>query len=195
MTPFYLEVQEMRIMNPMNTVTKNTKNRQRFQRSTTRFAFGSLALITIIHGAVLEAAEVTTEFTIHQDVPSLVHVDLGQDGHSHGDLLAFDAPIQATNGEKGKVSGFVLTVDIPEMEHEIFQDRIASIVFDLGNANTLVISGNAVYPHQGELEMVKNNPQIRAVVGGTGKYIGARGQVSTTRDADGGYTHHVELLD
>ncbi|MDG2223733.1 MAG: hypothetical protein P8L85_20310 [Rubripirellula sp.] len=153
------------------------------------------AVIVLAHSGVLQAAEVTVKFTIHQDEPSLVHVDLGQDGHSHGDLLAFDAPVQATNGDKGKLSGFVLTVDIPEKDHEVFQDRIVSMVFDLGDANTLVISGKSVYPHRGELEMAKNNPQIRAIIGGTGKYIGARGQISTTRDDDGGYTHLVELVD
>lgn len=155
----------------------------------------TLAFIVFAYTGVLHAAEVKTKFTIHQDEPSLVHVDLGQEGHSHGDLLAFDAPVQATNGDKGKLSGFILTVDIPEKDHEIFQDRIVSMVFDLGDANTLVISGKSVYPHRGELEMVKNNPQIRAVIGGTGKYIGARGQISTTRDEDGGYTHVVELID
>lgn len=153
-----------------------------------------LAVIIATPFSVLQA-QVTTTFTIHQDLPSLVHVDLGQDGHSHGDLLAFDAPIQGTNGEQGTISGFVLTVDIPEGEHEVFQDRIVSLVFDLGNANTLVISGKSVYPNQGEVEMARNNPQIRAIVGGTGKYIGARGQVSTTRDDDGGYTHLIELVD
>ena len=109
--------------------------------------------------------------------------------------MAFDAAVQATNGEKGKLSGFVLTVDIPEKEHEVFQDRIDSMVFDFGNANTLVISGKAAYPHRGELEIAKNNPQIRAIVGGTGKYIGARGQITTIRDDDEGYTHVIELVD
>lgn len=155
----------------------------------------TLVFIAFTYSGVLRAAEVTTKFTIHQDEPSLVHVDLGKKGQSHGDLLAFDAPIQTTKGDKGKLSGFVLTVAIPEKDHEVFQDRIVSMVFDLGDANTLVISGKSVYPHRGELEMVKNNPQIRAIIGGTGKYIGARGQISTTRDEDGGYTHLFELVD
>ena len=143
----------------------------------------------------LDAAEVVTKLTIHQDLPTLVHVDLGKEGASQGDMLAFDAAVETANGVKGKLSGFVLTVDIPEKDHEVFQDRIVSMVFDLGGANTLVIAGKSVYPHRGELEMKKNNPQMRAVIGGTGKYIGARGQVSTTRDKDGGYTHRFELVD
>jgi hypothetical protein len=155
----------------------------------------TFVFIAFSNSGVLQAAEVTTKFTIHQDEPSLARVDIGQKGQSHGDLMAFDATVQATNGEKGKLSGFVLTVDIPEKEHEVFQDRIVSMVFDFGNANTLVISGKSVFPHRGELEIAKNIPQIRAIVGGTGKYIGARGQISTRHDDDEGYTHVIELVD
>ena len=160
-----------------------------YDRQSTSNPYGAFS-----NSGVLQAAEVTTKFTIRQDKPSLAHVDIGRKGQSHGDLMAFDAAVQATNGEKGKLSGFVLTVDIPEKEHEVFQDRIDSMVFDFGNANTLVISGKAAYPHRGELEIAKNIPQIRAIVGGTGKYIGARGQITTVRD-DEGYTHVIELVD
>ena len=154
-----------------------------------------IIFIALASSSALQAADVTTKFTIHQDEPSLAHVDIGQKGQSHGDLLVFDAPVQTTSGEKGKLSGFVITVDTPEKEHEVFQDRIVSMVFDFGNANTLVISGKSVYPYHGELEIAKNDAQIRAIVGGTGKYIGARGQISTTRDDDDGYTHVIELVD
>jgi hypothetical protein len=43
--------------------------------------------------------------------------------------------------------------------------------------------------------MDTGNGQIRAVIGGTGKYIGARGQVTTTRNDDQTYEHRFELLD
>ncbi len=155
----------------------------------------TLLAIAFWQPAFVSAAEVVTKITIHQELPSLVHVDLGKDGASHGDMLAFDAVVKTAEGVKGKLSGFVLTVDVPEKDHEVFQDRMVSMAFDLGGANTLVIGGKSVYPHQGELEMEKENPQIRAVIGGTGKYIGARGQVSTTREKDGGYTHRIELVE
>ena len=35
---------------------------------------------------------------------------------------------------------------------------------------------------------------VRPVLGGTGKYMGARGQVTTTRSADGSYTQVFTLL-
>jgi len=42
--------------------------------------------------------------------------------------------------------------------------------------------------------MVKSAPQVRAITGGTGAYMGARGQVTTTHNADDSYTYVVELL-
>ena len=155
----------------------------------------SIALMAVFQASGLHAAQVKTRLTIHQEKPSLVHVDLGKKGQTHGDMLAFDARFQTKKGLKGKLSGIIFTVDIPEKEHEIFQDRIVSMVFDFGEANTIVVSGKSVYLHRGELEMVPNNPQIRAIIGGTGTYIGARGQISTTREKDGTYTHRIELLD
>lgn len=155
----------------------------------------SIALMAVFQASGLHAAQIKTKLTIHQEKPSLVHVDLGKKGHTHGDMLAFDAKIHGKKGLKGKLSGIIFTVDIPEKDHEIFQDRIVSMVFDLGEANTIVVSGKSVYPHRGELEMVPDNPQIRAIIGGTGTYIGARGQISTTRKKDGTYMHRIELLD
>ena len=42
--------------------------------------------------------------------------------------------------------------------------------------------------------MAANTEQVRAVIGGTGTYIGARGQVTTVRNDDGSYEHSFELL-
>ena len=42
---------------------------------------------------------------------------------------------------------------------------------------------------------LKQKPQLRAVVGGTGIYMGARGQLTTVRNEDGTYEHLIELMD
>jgi hypothetical protein len=138
---------------------------------------------------------VTQTLKFHQELPDLTHIDLDKEGASHGDLLAFDAVVTSDNGMKGKVSGFIMTVDIPQKDREIFQDRIVQIVFDLGETNTIVVGGRSVYPHLDKSEMKKNEPQYRAVVGGTGTFMGARGQVITTRNDDGTYEHLIELMD
>ena len=43
-------------------------------------------------------------------------------------------------------------------------------------------------------EFDADQPVVRPVLGGTGKYIGARGQVTSTRNADSSYTQVFTLL-
>ena len=43
-------------------------------------------------------------------------------------------------------------------------------------------------------EFDAGQPAVRAILGGTGKYMGVRGQVTSTRSADGSYTEVFTLL-
>ena len=47
-------------------------------------------------------------------------------------------------------------------------------------------------PTAGEFEA--GQPVVRAILGGTGKYMAARGQLTSTRNADGSYTQVFTLL-
>jgi hypothetical protein len=47
-------------------------------------------------------------------------------------------------------------------------------------------------PTAGEFDA--GRPVVRAILGGTGKYMGARGQLASTRNADGSYTQVFTLL-
>jgi len=47
-------------------------------------------------------------------------------------------------------------------------------------------------PTAGEFD--PGQPVVRAILGGTGKYMGARGQLASTRNADGSYTQVFTLL-
>jgi hypothetical protein len=139
------------------------------------------------------AAERRT-FKVRQDVPVLVTVDVGSPGASHADMLAFEATITSDDGTAGVLRGILTTVDIPDDSGDVFEDRVGQLVFDLGDGNMLVVSGASVYPPQ-SVEMAPNKEQVRAVIGGTGDFIGARGQVTTIRADQGHYDHTFELLD
>jgi hypothetical protein len=132
---------------------------------------------------------------IEQAAPSLVAIDIGRAGGTHGDVIAFDAPIKSANGLSGKLSGIITTVDIME-SGDVFQDRVAELVFDFPEVGTLVVGGKSVYPFDGSgsEEMTVNNPQTRAVLGGTGEFLGALGQVETTRNEDLTYRHSFDLV-
>ena len=135
--------------------------------------------------------------TFRQALPNLVHVDVGLEGGSHGDILAFDADVTSTEGLSGKLSGMITTVYIPGPDDLGFKDRIVHMVFDLGSANSLVVAGKSLYPFDGSATSVfeKNVPQVRAIIGGTNEYFAARGQLVTTRNEDGTYTHELQFAD
>ncbi|WP_371346633.1 hypothetical protein [Ancylobacter sp. IITR112] len=155
-----------------------------------------LSLLAGLAGALLlsSAAQAAETFSIIQDKPELVHVDLGKEGPSHGDMLAFEASFTTAEGKKGTMNGLITTVDVPDGGGDKFFDRLADIVLDFGNTDTLVIAGRSVYA-VGAGEMVVDAPQVRAIVGGTGRFIGKRGQMTTTRRDAGHYEHKIELVD
>lgn len=140
------------------------------------------------------AAQAGETFSIVQDKPELVHIDLGKEGASHGDMLAFEAGFTAPDGKKGTMSGLITTVDVPDGSGDKFFDRLADIVLDFGGTDTLVIAGRSTYA-VGAGEMVVDAPQVRAIVGGTGRFIGKHGQMTTTRRDAGHYEHKIELVD
>lgn len=138
------------------------------------------------------AAERTT-FKVRQEAPVLVTVDVGSEGSSHGDILAFEATITREDGTAGILRGMLTTVDIPAGD-DLIEDRVGQLVFDLGDGGMLIVAGSSVYS-SGSVEMAAGNAQVRAVIGGTGDFIGARGQVTTVRAEDGHYDHMFELVD
>jgi len=118
-------------------------------------------------------------FTVIQAQPMIKHIDLGAAGRSHGDMLAFEAPFTTENGAKGVMSGIITVALSGDVGGEHF-DRVGNIVLDFGGVDSLVLAGKSLYG-TGEGEMTKYTPQVCAVTGGTGRYIGARGQITTTR--------------
>jgi hypothetical protein len=151
----------------------------------------SIILASFVLTGPTHAAE---KFTVTQSAPMIEHIDLGAQGASHGELLAFEAPFTTADGKEGVMSGIIITVALPDGPGGVFFDRIGNIVMDFGGIDSLVIAGKSLYG-TGEGEMNPNMPQVRAVTGGTGRYIGSRGQVTTTRQATGDYLHTIELVD
>jgi hypothetical protein len=138
------------------------------------------------------AIAMTRKLIVVQDAPALTDVAIGSKGKSHGDMLAFEGAIRSEAGHSGTVRGILFTVALPG-EGRPHEGRIGQLYFDLGNGDSLVVSGGTVYLGQ-NTEMTVNAPQVRAVIGGTGEFIGARGQVTTTRTTDGSYEHSFELV-
>jgi hypothetical protein len=155
-----------------------------------------VALAVAVLSAVLflspQALADTRKLVVIQDAPALTDVDIGPKGKSHGDMLAFEAALRSEAGHTGTLRGILFTVALPG-ERRPHEGRIGQLYIDLGNGDSLVVSGGTIYSGQ-NTEMTVNAPQVRAVIGGTGEFIGARGQVTTTRKTDGSYEHSFELV-
>ena len=131
---------------------------------------------------------------IVQDVPTIEHVDLGTAADSSGDVTSFVAEITHEDGTQGTMHGLLQAVTTKQVNGNVVVKKHAQIVMDLGDGDTLIINGSASYPI-GDPEMAANMSQLRAITGGTGRYVGARGQMKTTRKENGKYEHEVLILD
>lgn len=76
---------------------------------------------------------------------------------------------------------------------DALEERFGTLVFRFNDIDTIVVSGSSVYP-PAEAEMSADAPQFRAVLGGTGAYVAATGEVETVRNADGTYSHRFTLF-
>jgi len=151
-----------------------------------------LAAALLVGTAGLAGAEEGESFTVHQAAPALRPLDHGPLGRSHGDVLTFSAPVRTDDGRIGVLHGLLVTVEV-RGDGQADESRVGQIILDFGNGDSIAIAGASVYGAD-EVEMEVGRPQVRAVIGGTGVHIGARGEVTTTRNADGSYTHAVTLL-
>jgi hypothetical protein len=135
-------------------------------------------------------------FTMQQDKPKLTIVDIGEKGASHGDIIAFEATLTVDNGTKGEIRGTVTIVDVPTGANDPHYDAVENILLDFGGEDTLVAIGKSRWA--GSAAVVTTTApvaSVRAIVGGTGRYIGARGQITSIGRDNGRYEHVVILVD
>ncbi len=117
------------------------------------------------------------------------HLDLGTRGTSAGDLTVFSWPVVDRRGRRqGRVHGIQTTID---------RDRRAVTVdgrltFSLKRGD-LVVGGLSDYPTHGPGLRVGRSYE-RPILGGTGRYAGMRGTVTSVRRKNGSYEQRFRLL-
>jgi hypothetical protein len=94
----------------------------------------------------------------------------------------------------GEVFGSKTLVKLATDANPKFEQRATLLSFTFNDRQDQIIAlGIADYaPTAGEFNAEKS--RARAILGGTGKYMGARGQLTSTRNADGTYTQVFTLL-
>lgn len=160
-------------------------------------AMVALIVSTMMAGCGLRCANPSTEtFTVYEDAPKINQVDLGPPGKSPGDIYHFFAPLHSTAGGPvtGEVSGTKTVVKLATDARPNLERRATLLFFTFGAQQDQIIAlGVHEYPTNAP-EFEAGKSVVRAILGGTGKYMGARGEVASTRNADGSYKQVFTLL-
>lgn len=123
------------------------------------------------------------------------YIDLGAAGPSVGDLRTYYLPLTMPKSTKtiGYLTGTLTTVavDRPSPGMEL---RTSDLVFVIGGpSNQLVVGGVAAYA-QAASTVSTLSVVTRPIVGGSGRYAGARGWCVSTHFADNTWTHVFHVM-
>ena len=163
---------------------------------------GMMALVTLSASLLIAAcgARCTNAspetFTVYSDAPKMSLLDLGQPGNSPGDVYHFSAQIRSSPGGQatGELFGSKTLIKLASDATTNLENRATLLFFTFNNRqDQIVVYGITDYPSAAG-EFAEGQPVIRPILGGTGKYIGARGQLTSTRNADGSYKQVFTLL-
>ena len=155
-------------------------------------ATGTVALSITIAGC--GGSSVPADFSLVQRPPHLAAVDQGAAGVSTADLDVFDAALTKDGAPFGTLYG-EQTVEAEAgsiAAHNAVETRMTDLIFDLPDGQ-IVVHGASAYP-RGNWHMHAGTPVVRAIVGGTKAYVGAGGELTTTRNANGSYTQAFHFV-
>lgn len=150
----------------------------------------ALALLPALSGFALAGETMTLT---HGKAPDPTYIDFGTPGASIGDQRIWQFNAKSDGGDTVLMDWVMLTTgtvaDSPGVER-----RMTSAVFSFssGPSDRILIEGIGVYPTAGATVKIDATLE-RAVIGGTGKYAGARGTLVTTHLEDGSWQHVVHL--
>jgi len=154
-------------------------------------------LTTALLGAALllpaaAHAEDDVTLVLHQEPFEVAFHDLdGDGGASAGDLYTWVAPVTTADGRTGTIVGDHQVVVLPT-EGPFREVRIGTSVIDLGDGDAIALGGIVpVTTPLGEIE-----PGItlaNAIIGGTGLFGGAKGEIDSVRAEDGSWTHTLSF--
>ena len=137
-------------------------------------AGGGASTVTVTHGAVTPTGVVP-----------------GADGGAVGTVRTFHAEVAVDGGGTGTFDATMTTTGIDEAAG--IETRITTIVFVAGDgSDQLILEGSAAYPAAGSTIKVADTV-VRPVIGGSGRWAGARGWAESVHEADGSWTHTFHL--
>ncbi len=138
----------------------------------------------------------TETFTVYEDAPKMSLLDLGAPGNSLGDVYHFSAALHSKPGgpATGELIGSKTLVKVATEANPSLERRATLMFFTFADRKDQIIAFGVADYSPSAPEFEAGQPAVRGILGGTGKYMGARGEVTSTRNADGSYTQVFTLL-
>lgn len=162
-----------------------------------RFALLGVALVAVLLPSAAQTSSTQVITVAHGPVTALnsQYIDIGTPGPSVGDLRTYYIPLTQPKSTKqiGYLTGSLTTVavDRPTVGSEL---RTANLVFVIGHAADQIVVGGVAAYDQAAPTVATKSAVTRPVIGGSGKYAGARGWVVSTHFEDNTWTHVFHLM-
>ena len=159
------------------------------------FATTSLVALSVM-AAGCQSSPTTIDFTLVQPSPHVDVTDLGAKGDSPGDTTEIYAPLTRDGKPAGHLAGVLIIEDMPNEVVAVAdrEERLTLLNFSLPEGD-IMVGGQAMYPAGAGFYQQADGPVVRPVIGGTKAYIGARGELTTTRQPDQSFTQQFHLID
>ena len=176
-------------MSASNSTRMDQLERIRSHRRVVIAGCGIVAIATSAVAAADGRAAVTPEtFTVSVGAVAVTTIDLGAPGKTPGDLYVFKAPV--FDGSGGEIGRLVATQTSTRLEHGVETVQVSG-TFEL-SGGTIVLGGLSLHPLD-STDLVSGKSFVRPVIGGTGRYAGVGGTVTTVRGSDGTYHQRFSL--
>lgn len=149
-----------------------------------------LTTLLFVSGTAIAQTQLTVT---HGAVPKPTYIDLGAPGDSVGDqrIWQFDAK---TLDSQPVITDWIMTTTGSSNSVAGMESRVTKGVFSFGEMakDTILLEGIGLYPTVGST--LKSDTVLqRAVIGGTGRYAGATGTVTSTHLPDNTWQHSFDL--
>jgi hypothetical protein len=145
-------------------------------------------------------SNITMQLTVFEDPSAertITYIDIPPAGKSLGDAFYFNGTLRSENATGpiiGELYGITTVVKMSTSTSAGQEQRLAHLFYTFNNkTDQIVVEAVSDYPVQSNT-LEKNQTIVRPILGGTGKYLGIRGQDVGTRNADGSYTHVLTMF-
>lgn len=139
------------------------------------------------------SSQTLEKFVLFNEKPVMNRTEVGEPGPSHGEIISWGATFSEKRGGAvlGRCDGTQIVTHTLEQNADITH-RMTTVEFDWENSDdSLVVAGSHPYPSD---SLHSKTTISRVVIGGTGRFIGARGEIVSTPLPSGEYQHEITLV-